>query len=310
MSRNTPVNVTFAGWIARWSTSWRVPKVSELRYSSDSSPLTSVCPSVPPPLPSTAKAKSPKVPTRSAVAPLASLRLPGSMTFGLSTLTKSLHASSGIHRATARASPICRRVFMAVPSSEAQVDAHEPVADRRLRDEVAHEEVVPVEALRLARLSFAVHFGVHTGVIRPGVQVATGERDARARGMELPGHRLGQIVGHRELAQLHEPPRLDEPERGPPGRRIDEAQRDHVALPLQPHRLVVVLLAALASRAATEFLGQVPKLVTATVVELSSDPDAVLEQGQPRIEGQLLGWLGRPDEHRGRTERHLVGVDD
>ena len=35
-----------------------------------------------------------------------------------------------------------------------------------------------------------------------------------------------------------------------------------------------------------------------------------MEQGQPSIEGQLLGRLRGPDEDRGRTERHLVGVDD
>src|SRR5213593_1297159 len=149
MSRNTPVNVTFAGWTARWSTSWRVPKVSELRYSSDSSPLTSVCPSVPPPLPSTAKAKSPRAPTRSAEAPFAPPRLPRSTQFGVSSL--------------------------------------------------------PID------------LGVHTGVIRPRVQVPTGERDAGALGVELSSHRLRQVVRDGQLAQLDEPPRLDEPERSPLG---------------------------------------------------------------------------------------------
>src|SRR6266699_4087441 len=311
MSRNTPVNVTFAGWTARWSTSCRVPKVSELRDSSDRSPLTSVCPSVPPPLPSTAKAKSPRAPTRRAVAPLASLRLPGSMTFGLSTLTRSLHAPSGIHRATARARPICSRIFIGSSLlSEAQVDPNGPITHRRLRDEVAHEEVVPVEPLRLARLSFAVHLGIRTGVIRPRVQVATGDRDARARGVELPRHRLREIVAQGEFPQLDEPRRLDEPERRTVGYGRDEPPRHHRRLVLEPDRLVIVCLAALQPGDAAEFVRQVPQLVAAAVVELSPDPDAAVEQGQPRIEGELLGRLRRSDEHRRRAHNDLIRFDD
>jgi len=48
------------------------------------------------------------------------------MTFGFIDLDESLHATSGIHRAAARARPICLRVFMAVRSLKSQVDAHEP----------------------------------------------------------------------------------------------------------------------------------------------------------------------------------------
>src|SRR5207244_7766799 len=167
--------------------------------------------------------------------------------------------------------------------SEAQVDTHEPVADRRLRDEVAYEEVVPVEPLRLTRLTLAVHLGVHAGVIRPRVQVATGERDARALGAELLSHRLRQVVRDGQFAQLDEPTRFDEPERGPPGGRTDEAHGHHPSLLHQANRLVILRLAALPPGAAAELLGEIPELVAAAIIQLSPNSEAVVEQGQPSI---------------------------
>src|ERR1041384_4657161 len=79
--------------------------------------------------------------------------------------------------------------------SEGNIDAADPVPHRGLREEVGCREVV------LARL---VELRVEASVFRPSRQVATRDREAQRRGMDVGAPLRRRVVRQRDLAQLDE----------------------------------------------------------------------------------------------------------
>src|SRR5512140_1118438 len=55
-----------------------------------------------------------------------------------------------------------------------------------------------------ARTALERPFRIETGVLRPRVQIAAGNRDRRATGAERRGEAFRKRVGKRNLAKLHE----------------------------------------------------------------------------------------------------------
>src|SRR5205085_9841245 len=86
--------------------------------------------------------------------------------------------------------------------SESEIEARDQIAHLRLREEVALREI---------GLTNDVHLGVEACVLRPGRQVAAGERERQAAAPN-PSRQAGRrIERERELAPLHEARILDVP---------------------------------------------------------------------------------------------------
>src|SRR6266581_838839 len=112
--------------------------------------------------------KLPIAPARRVASAAESLSDPGGTMDGMLTRSGSLQPACGTSSATARSASSFAVCFMVFSSgSEGHVDAADEIPHRRLRQEVGDVEI---------ELTGLTHLGIHAPVLRPGDQVAPGER--------------------------------------------------------------------------------------------------------------------------------------
>src|SRR5438874_8719836 len=158
-----------------------------------------------------------------------------------------------------RATRCCSSCFMVrVLRSEGDVDAADPIPDRRLRQEVGSGEVV------LARL---VQLRIEALVLRPGREITTGDREAERRGTDARAQASRRIIRQRQLAQLDEVRVLHVTRLG--------AQNIRHRRSLLSERCGRVVAPAAVVQPAAELLGAVEELIPESAIDQSIQMEAL-----------------------------------